>query len=264
MTDIRTETFDTPAPITVRVDQAAGTLDVRAEPTATTTVELRRERGSEQVLERTRVELRGDELVIDVPNRLFRNAHLAITVVVPEGSGVIAELAATDLICRGTLGTLRTTTASGDVQADDVTGDVQAHSASGDVAVGQVGGSASLRSLSGDVALRGAAGNIDANSASGDLAIGSAGASVRARTASGDIGIAVARQGSVEVDSASGDVSVGVAPGVGVWLDVSTMSGTTDTNLAVGDQPPATGCDLRITARSMSGDIEIRRAAATV
>ena len=118
MTDLRTETFDTPAPITVRVDQAAGTLDVRAEPTATTTVELRRERGSEQVLERTRVELRGDELVIDVPNRLFRNAHLAISVVVPEGSGVIAELAATDLICRGTLGTLRTTTASGDVQAD--------------------------------------------------------------------------------------------------------------------------------------------------
>jgi DUF4097 and DUF4098 domain-containing protein YvlB len=264
MTDLRTETFDTPAPITVRVNQAAGTLHVRAEPTATTTVELRRERGSEQVLERTRVELRGDELVIDVPNRLFRNAHLAITVVAPEGSSLIAELAATDLISSGTLRTLDVTTASGDVQAGDVTGDVKVRSASGDVAVGQVGGSASLRSMSGDVAARAVAGDVELNSASGDLALGSAGASVRARSASGDIAIGVTRQGTVEINSASGDVSVGVAAGVGVWLDVSTMSGDTNTNLAVGDQPPTTGCDLRIMARSMSGDIDIRRAAATV
>jgi len=118
--------------------------------------------------------------------------------------------------------------------------------------------------MSGDVELRGAAGDIDAHTASGDIAIGSAGASVRARTASGDIAIAVARQGTVEVNSASGDVSVGVASGVGVWLDVSSMSGTTETNLAVGEQPPTNGCDLRIMARSMSGDIDITRAAATV
>jgi len=266
MPEFRTEEFATPAPITVRVAQAAGTLDVRAEPTATTIVELHGSSNGESVVERTVVEVRGDQLSIEVPDRGFsmlrRNPRLAITVVVPEGSSVIAELASADLTCRGTLGRLHVETAAGDVPAGDVTGDATAHSASGDVAVGHAGGTASVRSMSGDVALASAARDIDAHTASGDVAIGTAGASVRARTASGDIAVGVVRQGTVEINSASGDVAVGVAAGAGVWLDVSTMSGNTATDLAVSDQQPAAGCDLRITARTTSGDVRIHRAAA--
>jgi DUF4097 and DUF4098 domain-containing protein YvlB len=86
---------------------------------------------------------------------------------------------------------------------------------------------------------------------------------VRASSASGDVAIGVARRGTVEINSASGDVAVGVASGVGVWLDVSTMSGSTSTDLDVGEQPPPSGADLRLTARTMSGDVQITRALST-
>jgi DUF4097 and DUF4098 domain-containing protein YvlB len=113
------------------------------------------------------------------------------------------------------------------------------------------------------VRLRRVDGDLDAHSASGDIEIGDAGASVRGRTASGDITVLVARRGAVEVKAASGDVSVGVAQGVGVWLDLSTMSGDTTSDLAIGDAAPADGCDLRLTARTMSGDVHVTRAPAT-
>lgn len=265
MSELRTEQFDTPAPIAIRVNQAAGDLEVRGEPTSTTTVEVRGQNGSgDALIEKVRVQFSGDALLVDVPDRgvggLLRHPKVTITVVAPEGSSLNADLAATDLTCRGALGNVRAKSAAGDIQIGDITGDVTAQSASGDIAIGRVGGSASVRSMSGDVALGGAAGEIDAHTASGDIAIGDASASVRARSASGDVAIASTRRGTVEVNTASGDVTVGVATGVGVWLDVSTMSGSTDTDLAVGDQQPASGCDLRLSARTMSGDVRIHRA----
>jgi len=264
MSEFRTEEFTTPAPITLRVNLQAGDVEVRAEPTGTTTVELRAD--SDTLLDRTRVELHGDELIVETRDGLRgglrKSAKLQVTVVLPEESPVTASLASADLACHGRLGGLTATTASGDVQAGDVTGDVSVQSASGDVAVGHVGGAASLRSMSGDVALRGAEGDIDAHTASGDIAIGAAGGSLRARSASGDVAVGETRRGTVEVNSASGDVAVGVSAGVGVWLDVSTMSGATDTDLDVGDAAPATGCDLRLTVRTISGDVQITRAAA--
>jgi len=263
MSELRKEEFSTPGPIRLRVSQQSGDLDVRAEATLTTTVEIQSNNGDSAVVAQTRVELRGDELVIDVPNRpsglLRRHPKVSISVVLPERSALSATVAAADLRCHGLLGEVAASTASGDVQVDDVTGDVTVKSASGDVTVGHAGGRLSLRSASGDLTARHADGDIEVHSASGDIGVGSAGHSVRARTASGDIAVGVTRRGVVDVNSASGDVAVGVATGVGVWLDLSTMSGATTTDLAVGDHAPATGFDLRLTARTISGDVRITR-----
>jgi DUF4097 and DUF4098 domain-containing protein YvlB len=263
MSELRTEEFSTPGPIRLRVSQQSGELEVHAEPTETTFVRIVSNSGDSSVVDQTTVELRGDELVIEVPHRplsmLRRYPKLAISVVVPEGSAVKANLASADLHGHGRLGQVEVNTASGDVQLGDVTGDVPIKSASGDVSLGHTGGRVSVQSASGDLAMRGADGDIELHSASGDIAVGTAGNSVRARTASGDIQIALTQRGAVEVNSASGDVAVGVATGVGVWLDISTMSGSTSTDLNVGDAAPTGGPDLRLTARTISGDVRISR-----
>lgn len=265
MSDIRTEEFATPTPIVIEVEQPAGTLDVRTGPTETTTVTVRGENsGGAAMLDKIDISYQDGTLVIDVPRRLgslFRYPKLSVTVIAPEQSSLRAELAAADLTCSGPLGQLHARTASGDVQTGDITGDVTAHSASGDLSIGRVGGAVSVRSMSGDVMVAAAGGDAEAHTASGDIAIRTAAASVRARSASGDVAVGVTRQGTVEVNTASGDVTIGVAPGIGVWLDVSTASGSTNTDLAVGDHQPASGCDLRITARTMSGDVRVHRAA---
>jgi hypothetical protein len=266
MSPLRTEQFDTPDPIRLRVGLAAGEVEIIAGPVTTTTVELDSANGrGAELVEQVQIQHRGGEFAIDVPEGLFGRergrAKLKIKVSLPEDSTVHANLASADLMCRGRLDTVDASTASGEVHLDDVTHDVKVTTASGDVSIGHFGAGV-LRSGSGDIALRRIDGDAEVHTASGDVLVSQAGGSVRARTASGDIAIKVAQRGELEINSASGDVLVGVASGVGVWLDLSTMSGDTSSDLAIGDRAPAEGCDLRLTARTMSGDIQVSRAAA--
>ena len=61
-----------------------------------------------------------------------------------------------------------------------------------------------------------------------------------------------------------GDVSVSVLPGTGVYMDVRTLSGSTHTDLDVGDAPPAGQNDpasmLSLRLQTASGDISVMRA----
>jgi DUF4097 and DUF4098 domain-containing protein YvlB len=134
-------------------------------------------------------------------------------------------------------------TASGDLHAIRVDGKLNVHTASGDISTRQVGG------------------DVTANTASGDVAIDSAAAGVRVNSASGDVRLGVVRRGTVRVDSASGDVSIGVAAGTGVWLDVTTMSGSTRSDLEMTGNAQPAGHELSLQIRTMSGDIELRRVA---
>jgi len=83
-------------------------------------------------------------------------------------------------------------------------------------------------------------------------------------TASGDVWVGAATGGAVEAKTASGDVTVGVVAGLRVWLDLSSVSGRMDSELAddgaTGDGPPA----LTLALRSVSGDMRIHRSAVPV
>lgn len=264
MSPTRTEQFDTPEPIRLRVGLAAGRVELTASPVAVTTVELTAEdaRAADR-LDDVRIERNGNEFAINVLESLFglgrRRGRFAVRVSLPEGSAVHANLVAADLRTLGRLDTVHAETASGDVQLDDVTGDVKVSTASGQVAVQRLGGGV-VRSGSGHIALHDTGGEVNVHTASGGIMIGRAHGSVRARTASGDIAIKAAERGVLEINSASGDVTVGVAQGVGVWLDISTMSGDTHSDLAIGDSAPAAGYGLQLTARTMSGNVQIHRA----
>ena len=58
----------------------------------------------------------------------------------------------------------------------------------------------------------------------------------------------------------SGDVVIGVAPGTSAFLDVSSKSGSTSSDLPVSDVPvDGSALQLEIRANTVSGDVRVRR-----
>src|SRR5262249_14085043 len=109
--------------------------------------------------------------------------------------------------------------------------------------------------------VRQVAGAVRINSASGDGAIGYCGGSAAARTASGDVRLEGVASGLVQVNSATGAVRGAVVAGMGVHLDLSTLSGDVRSELEEVESTGA-GADaaVEIRARTMSGDIRITKA----
>lgn len=69
--------------------------------------------------------------------------------------------------------------------------------------------------------------------------------------------------GTMQVRAVSGDITVGIVQGVNLRVDAETMSGTVHSDIPLGQVPasPGEGPDVAITARSVSGDVLVERAA---
>lgn len=176
----------------------------------------------------------------------------------PVGSTVNARTASAGIVCRGSLGGLEASSASGEVAADRVDGDATVSSASGDINIGTVAGCLECKTASGDVRALTVAGSCCTSSASGDILVSSCGGDVLAKTASGNVHLRQAERGSLEITTMSGDVKVGVRRGTLVWLDISTLSGRTRSDLEHEDAAPTDdGEVLSISVRTMSGDVTL-------
>jgi hypothetical protein len=254
--------FPAQDPVDLQVRIHGGGVRVLAAPTQTATVTLE---GGERLLAATRVEFDHGALSVIVPGRLGLggnarlefdhgalsvidlerlwlggNESLNVTVEVPEGSSCLVHAASADVSCTGELSALDVHTASGDVSAERVSGPARVVTASGDV---QVGAAAEAR----------------VETASGDVRIEQADGAVTVRTASGDVWIAQASGRRTEVKSSSGDVSVAVARGIGVYLDLSSLSGTVSSDLEPAEENG--GADMTLQCRTISGDVRVLRAA---
>ncbi len=196
----------------------------------------------EKFLAATRVEFDQGMLSVIAPERsgLGRNTSIDAIVELPEGSSCLVDTASADVRCTGELSAAQIRTASGDVSLDRVSGLARIGTASGHVHLG-------------------AATGINAETASGDLSIGRADGDVAVRSASGDVQIVSASGKRVDVKATSGDISVAVTPGIGVYLDLSTLSGTVSSEL----EPTAESgsADMILQCRTISGDVQITRAA---
>lgn len=263
--------FDRSTPVTVALRCPRGKVDITAEDRTTVAAEVVALDGSDAsrtAAADTTITLDGDTLVVhapEAPGRHWRRSpHLGISVRVPADSSIAAKARSADVRATGRFRTVQLNLASGDASVDEVTGDALVQAASGDLSVGRVGGALRISSSSGALSVGDVIGDVSANAASGDITIRSAGSSVQAEAASGDITIGVLHRGEARIRSASGDVTVGVAAGTGVWLDVSTASGSTSNELTMGGDGPgaATEASLQLRIRTASGDIDIRRVAA--
>lgn len=243
---MRTETFATPAPVTLQIDVPAGDIEIETAEMPETNLELEvRGRNAEELERETRIEARGrGEIVVAASDRRpARDADYRVRVATPHGAAVRADLASADIRGRGRYAELDIDIASGDVQFDQVDGQAKINTASGDVELARVG-SARVNSASGDVRVDDSSGSIEVNTASGDVLL--------RRVAEGD----------VKVHSASGDVEVGIARGSRVWVDAQSLSGETSSELELESGPAGDdeGPLVELRAQTMSGDISIRRA----
>ena len=225
-------------PIDLQVRIPAGDIAVSAAATQTATVTLD---GNDRTLAATRVEFEDGTLSIIVPDQsgLCNDGSVDAVVELPEGSS-----------CR-VQHRLRRRRGTGELGALDV------HSASGDVSAERVSGQVRVDTASGDVSLDSAA-EADVETASGDVRIGQVSGGVAVRTASGDVQIEAASGPRADVNAASGDISVGVAPGIGVYLELSSLSGTVSSELEPGEETE--GANMTLYCRTISGDVRVSRA----
>jgi hypothetical protein len=270
------KTFDVTGPAELDVRFAAGDIDV--DPTLEGRVEIEltaHDEESQRLLDEARIELQerhGRPLVlVDVPQRRggfgfsfsFGRSGITCRIRCPHESGLSVRTKSADVSARGTLGSLNVAGASSDVQVDHVTGGANVKTASGDFGARSIGGGLNVQTASGDVSIEVARGPVNITTASGDLTIEEAYDTVNANTVSGDQQHRAVLQGNITINSVSGDVAVGVRRGSRAYLDCTTVSGDTSSELELtGDAPDGDGPMVEVRARTVSGDIRITRAPA--
>lgn len=245
--------------------------------------------------ERVRVDLRqhgtGGEsstLIVDTdPAREGWKSSFTVHITAPAGSGVRVQTQSANTVSNGIAGRVEVRTASGDVRIDQVLGRSVVQTASGDVAIADTA-ECDIRTASGDIEVRRVRGEALLHSTSGQIRVDGAGDDLSARSVSGDIRVHDASSGRVELVSVSGDVEIGVHAGTLAAVELSTVSGSTNNDFVVSDEPPARSAaadaaygvdadadadqpiggaiaadepvlDLRV--KTTSGDIRLRRAA---
>jgi hypothetical protein len=256
-------------PVDISIDSwASGDIVVSGEPTGTLSVEVipsSHGADAQELLAQVQVGFDDGQLYIRGPRAAAfrRRRGLDLTIKAPAGSSCAAKTASGDLSFVGELSALNVETASGDITAASVSGDVTVHSASGDVLLDTAGGDIEVRTASGDVRVSRVGGYAGLSTASGDVAVGYCAGSVTAQTASGDIRLGAVATGRVELRSASGDLQVAVVPGIRVYLDLASTSGSIHSDLDPSDGDDGqdeSGVPVQISCRVLSGDIRIIKA----
>ncbi|MFE4083434.1 DUF4097 family beta strand repeat-containing protein [Streptomyces sp. YIM B13502] len=218
--------FDTPAPISVALDVAAGRIRFVAADRTDTVVEVlpadTAKSRDTKAAEQTRVAYDGGVLRIDGPqgkNQLLGpSGSVDITVRLPAGSRVEAKAAGAELRGEGRLGDVVIEGAQGTVELDEAAS-ARLTVLAGDVSVGRLGGPAEIS------------------------------------TQKGDIRVTEALRGRVTLRTEHGDIAVGAAPGVSASLDAGTGYGRVHNTLMNTDGAAA---GLTVHATTAYGDITAR------
>ncbi|MFN0152785.1 MAG: DUF4097 family beta strand repeat-containing protein [Gaiella sp.] len=262
--------FDTPGDTLVSISVGSPDVEIATWDEPRTEVQIvARRGGAQELIDGMRVELReradGHEVLIEQPKRLFalgrRGSRFTIRVRCPAGSSLDCGCAASDLVVAGSLRDASVKTESGDTTVDTVTGDLKFSGASGDLEVNTVAGGASVNTASGDVTVARIGRDLHAKLVSGDLEAKLVEGSATVSTVSGDVDVTVTGGGDASIQSVSGDVRLAFAPGLAVWLDVSSVSGDTQSELESVADAPERESVVEGKVRTVSGDVLITRAA---
>jgi hypothetical protein len=268
------KTFEVQGPVDLDVRLASG--DSKVEPTAEGRVEIEliaHDEESQRLVDNARIELNPHghrpTVLVDVPQKkgfsisIFGRSGIECRIRCPHDSALSVRTKSADISTRGTIGGLNVQTASGDLDVDRVSGGVNVKSASSDFSAREVGGGVNIQTASGDIDLSIARGPVNVTSVSGDISIGEAYDNVNANSVSGDQDHRAVMQGIVAAHSVSGDVTIAVRRGSKAFLDCTTVSGDTTSELELtSDAPAGDGPLVEIRAKTVSGDIRITRASA--
>jgi hypothetical protein len=285
---MRTETYSTPGPLLLNLEIPAGEIEIETSNTDETQIELEAISKNDAVrdlVDNSRIELvrRADrhEVVVEAKSRQgifislsrgpdirFGGPDVRLRIICPKGADLDVRTKSADLRARGKYGGVEIKTASGDLQLDEARGAVRIKTASGDVHLDQAQASLDVQSVSGDLHVGSVGGDLRAQLVSGDVHVRDARASIGANTVSGDQNFEAVLKGRIELKAISGDVTVGIRSGARVFVDANTVSGSTSSELDLGDAPtqaPAPDSPLvEVFAKTVSGNVRIERAPALV
>lgn len=261
-----TRSFDTPRPVSLRVDQVAGRLEVHATDSRSTQVRVSAldptDATAAEYAASVTIDLDGDAVRIALPHgHPMRRQHPQVLtrVELPAGSHVELRSAATTLTTDGPLGDVAVKSASGGVEVDRAR-NVTVRAAAGDVEVGEADGRVSVKSASSRVSVgsarglevKGAAGEVHAVRLTGDVVV---------QTAAGNVRIDALGAGKARIDGKLATIEVGVVAGIDVRLDLSTGIGVVDCELDRLEHAPAGGGQLDLRASSATGRVRVYRSA---
>lgn len=204
----------------------------------------------------------GDAVVITPVGKLGRRAG-RVAVEVPDGTRVEFRSASADLRIDGDLGAVTVSTASGDLRHHGRCSSLAVASASGDVRCSGVDGDLEVTSVSGDIEVGDIGGRVEITTTSGDVRLGQVAGDLSVGSTSGDVRIRRADGTELELRTISGDVRVGLPTGIRVCPELTTFSGSTrlpEPRRDTGQDDERPRRLVRLTVKSVSGDIDIQRA----
>lgn len=284
--------FTTPQPIDLAINVQVGAIDVIATDRQDTLVTVAPTNPGRAVdvrgADETTVAFDGQRLTVVGPRPRISvfgpSESIDVTVELPTGSRLSAELAVGALRTQGRLGATRVKNSTGPVDIAEA-GDVWVRASHGNATVGHadgnlevtadhgqirattIAGDAILKASHGSIRIGSIRGELDAKLSYGDLEVESASSGVTAKTAYGTITLASVSNGSVQLDSGYGQITVGVRPGVPAWLDLASKDGHVRNRLEQDHSPaePAgsgTGAEasVAVRARTKFGDITVQAA----
>ena len=176
-------THHTPGTARLRVNIAAGTVEITTTETTDTVVNIEPlNRAARDVIDSIKERARTlsqteHEVFVETPDRSRRSRWFGdspafrIEITAPTRSSISVTTAAADVTCTGTCGDVDVRSASGDVSFSDVEGEVTVKTATGDLAFGKIARRVLLQSVSGDVTIRRSSGSATAMTVSGDIRI---------------------------------------------------------------------------------------------
>ncbi|MBL6939143.1 MAG: DUF4097 family beta strand repeat protein [Alphaproteobacteria bacterium] len=277
----RSEIFETPSPVKLRVEVPAGRVFVTAEATEQTHIELTAlSSAARKWVADAEISKNGEEIVVFIRQpSIFSwgfNRGVDMNIHVPLESWAALTTGSGHIDTAGKLGKVRATSGSGKIRLDDCgevyartgsgeitvrlcAGSVDAKTGSGHVTVGKVGADARIETASGGAEIDEVGGNARIQCASGHIEVGQSGDTLDAHAASGSIRVRRTDHGRVRARTYSGSVKVGVANGTAALLDVSTMSGRVDSELRPSDVPGAEEKRVELILSTMSGNVTVAR-----
>ncbi|MFI7281360.1 DUF4097 family beta strand repeat-containing protein [Micromonospora chersina] len=277
--------FETPEPISVTLELGVGNVRIAAGDRTDTVVEVRPSDDTDEsdvkAAQQVRVDHTNGTLRITGPKiRAFdfsrKSRSVDVSIELPSGSHLSAEMQLGDYRCAGRLGQcrlktsagniglertgpLRLDTSAGHVTAGEVAGNAEISTGSGKVQVGQVDGTAVIKNSNGDTTIDAVTGDVRVRAANGGIHIAHAGGGVDAKTSNGSIRLGEVSRGSVVLGTAMGDLDVGIAEGAAAWLEVNTGFGKVRNLLDDTTRPDDVAQTVEIRGSTSFGDITIRR-----
>jgi hypothetical protein len=285
---MRSETFSTPGPVRLDIDMPAGQIEITTADTEETHVVLESDSANEQVQEmvaaaRIESSRRGDVFHVTIwvrtrhgvwisfsggPDIRLGTPEMRLRVSCPAGAELDVKTKSADLEAHGEYSDVDVKTASGDLSIENAR-NVQVKTASGDVHFQTVAGILDVKTVSGDVHVASVGGNANFQVVSGDVFVHDAAGSISGTSVSGDQRYEAVVNGRVELRAVSGDIGVGIRRGSRVFIDATTVSGSTSSEFELSDAPteptPALAEDaplVEVYAKTVSGDVRLERAPA--